>query len=375
MIWGIPKSKGGIVRTIYRLAYLLLCLVFVSCASSTPQSTDVIKPENTHELKQLEYWDSSVVGDRSASVAFSPTADILAAEYGKELVRLHNIVTGQLLAELDPKLGRINTIAFSPDGKLIAAGGGEYREIYVSEFGVRIWNVATQEQVLFLNDFEDIVHSIAFNPNGATLATGEGNPWGGPGTAKIWDLSTGKLLSKFALSSEMGDPQGDWTIFGVSFNPEGITLVTMSENGQVVFWDVEKQTKYKVVTGVAGMGYGVSFSPDGKLLAVFGSAIHNSDEGSDLRLLDVETGKILVRLEGQEVKENSVAFSSIAFSPIEQVLVSTRWDGTVRLWDVETGKAAADLKVSGASDVAFSPDGTLIAIGGDTVSLWGVPDH
>jgi WD40 repeat protein len=337
----------------------------------TLQSLEVITPNNARDLKQLEYWENSPSdGQGDSPVAFSPAGNILATGGGEAPIQLYNLATGKLLTELDTQVGFVNSIVFSPDGKLIAAGGGRYNPV---KRGVQVWDTATQEQLFKLTDFEEAVRSIAFSPDGAMLATADGHPWGGKGSAMLWDVKTGKLLTELTVQGKT-DQLYIQSFSDIAFNPDGTLLAAINADGNVQLWDVKSHKEVGMMTGVSGEGSGVAFSPDGKLLAASGSTGGYSNSTPELRFWNVATGELLFKLEG-----NNATLRKVTFSPNGKLLASTSLDssaGRVKLWDVETGQVLYSFAVPTVTDVAFSPDGTLLATGGFTdARLWGVPEH
>jgi len=331
---------------------------------------EVIMPESTPQVTQL--YKPRLYGaiGGSEKVVFSPNGDILAAGYYSGPVILYDTSTWRPLAVFTTQIGFINSIAFSPDGKLIAAGGGIYGPV---ERGVQIWDVATHQLLLKLDDFDESVRSLAFSPDGAILATADGHPLSGRGSAKIWDTKTGALLAELTVQGKI-DQLYIQAFFDIAFNPDGTLLAAINADGKVQLWDVTSYKEVGLMTGVGGEGSGIAFSPDGKLLAASGSAAGNTNTIPELRLWVMATGELLFKLDG-----HNAAAGKVKFSPDGRILASTSYasDGTVMLWDVDTGEVMAIIDVPGASDVAFSPNGTLLATAGwgDIGRLWDVPPH
>lgn len=338
--------------------------------ASTFQPTEVSTPESTLQATQL--YQPKLLGFVGGiqTVAFSPIDDILAAGYIEGPVILYSTSTWMPLAVITTQIGFINSIAFSPDGKLIAAGGG----IYPAVRGVHIWDVATHQLLFTLDDFDEAVNSLAFSPDGAILATADGHPWSGGGSAKLWDVKTGELLAELTVQGKI-DQLYIQAFFDIAFNPDGSIVAAINADGDVQLWDVVSRKEVGMMTGVSGEGSGIAFSPDGKLLAASGAASGYTNTIPELRLWVVASGELLFKLDG-----HNAAAGKVKFSPDGKILASTSFydsDGTVMLWDVDIGEVLATIDVPGASDVAFSPNGTLLATAGfaDGIRLWSVPSH
>ena len=115
--------------------------------------------------------------------------------------------------------GTVFSVAFSPDGKTLAAGD--------LDGTVRLWDVATRRQLGSpLTSPTGTVQSVAFSPDGKTLASGSAD-----GTVRLWDVATRRQLG-----SPLTSPTG--TAESVAFSPDGKTLASGSADGTVRLWDV-----------------------------------------------------------------------------------------------------------------------------------------
>jgi RNA polymerase sigma factor (sigma-70 family) len=235
-------------------------------------------------------------------------------------------------------------VAFSPDGKKIAAiGAGR---------DITLWDADTGKEIYqFPNKGKQPV-GLAFSPDGKTLVTSDR---GGVSTLTLWDVNTGKEVRRL----EKG-PQGG--SHGITFSPDGKTLATAGYDDTVRWWDAAAGKELRrLECGQKGL-YDLALSPDGKLLATAGV------DGS-IRLWDPNTGAVRGRLSGHPKEAWRVVFS-----PDGKLLASSSED--IRLWDVKKRRQvwACDKKMAAFGPIAFSPDGTLLASGhrDGTIHLWDV---
>jgi WD40 repeat protein len=257
-------------------------------------------------------------------------------------------------------------LALSPDGKRLAAAGLPGM--------VRVWDLDTGQVGPPLQAWPASagrgVGSLAFSADGLLLAAGGGQT-GMPAEVVVWDLRTGK--KRATLPGHMGD------IVAVAFAPDGKRLASGSwdvrnkaQLGEVRVWDLDGAT---VRDTIPTWATALTFSPDGRLLAsVNGPFGPQWGAVGEVKLWDPATGR-----PWQPQLQNAIpgGGSSIAFSPDGGALAVGRYDSTVKVWDVATGRELATLKghIKGIARVAFSPDrATLASLSGEgVVKVWDVP--
>ncbi|MBN1889777.1 MAG: WD40 repeat domain-containing protein [Thermoflexales bacterium] len=323
------------------------------------------------------------------NVAFSPDG-LLLASGEKHEVWLWRSRDGQLLRTLTGHTGGVASLAFSPDGSVLAVGSvGLY-----GEDTVRLWRVSDGQLLGVLEGHTDTIAGLAFSPGGETLASGSYDS-----TVRLWQVSgcsqpaaeCGKLLR--TLKGHMG------YVSSVAFSPAATgdaagqyTLVSGADDGQVCLWQVPEGRLLHTFKGGEAKVTGVAFSPDGTRLAAV-SRTHWSDGGQGhLRLWELAKRTLL---RTQEIHADVI--SSVAFSPDgKRLAAGGQWDGVIRLWRVADGAllglvtrdpAADDPSARAANllfgvsandlvwDVAFSPDGERLAsVSSGYMLLWRVSD-
>jgi len=232
----------------------------------------------------------------------------------------------------------VRCIAFSPDGTILASGAGA--DVFSDEktAEVKLWEVASGKPLASLPGHKFAVYALAFTPDGRTLVTA-----GTDGVMKLWDVSRRK--EQFSVSWQQGP------IGAVAISLDGKTLAAERRN-QVVLWDLHKRRE-RLAFPYLGRVDTLAFSPDNKMLAV------GSTANTVVTIWDAETAERHMTLKG-----HTGWIRCLAFTPDGHTLVSGSVDKTVKLWDMETGKARAGFTSRGQMEVgslSLTRDGTVLA--------------
>ena len=141
--------------------------------------------------------------------------------------------------------GSVYSVAFSPDGKVLASGSGGT---------IKLWDVKSGALLKTLKGHSWSVYSVAFSPDGKVLASGSYDK-----TILLWDVESGALLQTLKGHS--------WGVLSVAFSPDGKVLASGSGDNTIKLWDVKSGALLKTLKGHSDDVLSVAFSPDGKILA------------------------------------------------------------------------------------------------------------
>ncbi|OAA20129.1 serine/threonine protein kinase [Frankia sp. EI5c] len=332
--------------------------------STAPPSTSITAqpPARVGSRNAPELLSTPLAAHTAAvwTVKISPRGDLMATGGDDQVVLLWDVSDPTSPRDLGTRaithLGRVEDVAFAPDGRTLAVAGEET---------LRLWDISNPVSPRALGapltGYAGLMYSVAFAPGGRLLAAA------GSGQAMVlWDVAD---RARPRLVTRL-----DGHTASVTFAPDGRTAAS-GDGTRAVLWDVTAGSSVRATAELpsvaAGWVYAIAFSPDGRTVATAGDA-------RTVQLWDITTPTEPTRL-GAPLADHSATVPAVAFSPDGRTLATGSDDGTVLLWDVTDRTAPSRLgepltSQSGFSAVAFSPDGHMLATaGGDRlVRLWGL---
>jgi WD40 repeat protein len=296
-------------------------------------------------------WRGDTVAGAFA-IAFSPDGTRIATGNPDHTVRLWDVTSGAFLRTLEGHGKWVFSVAFSPDGKTIASASDDQT--------VKLWQADSGRLVATLEGHSGL-RCVAFAPDGRTIAAG-----GTDGSIMLWDAASGTLLR--AIKGH-----GRW-VYSIAFSRDG-RLAFASDAINV--WDEAGLSLTSFGARGAGIDvYSVAFSPDGRSIAA-----GYADESIELWSVDGGSRLRTFKRSAKIIPYHTVNLvQSLAFSPDGRVIASASAnEDSVKLWDAASGVLVGSLQAdgSGVNSVAYSPNGTRIAVSGVdlTVKLWKSANH
>jgi WD40 repeat protein/serine/threonine protein kinase len=338
---------GLIIVALLGVIALLLSRETPTASPASPSALAVLPSEtatmptiganDAHRVAEIQRLGRGTI----SQLAYSPDGRTLAVGGGigvwlydaADLTR-----SPRLLGE---SLSYVRSVAWSADGRLIASGSDDGT--------VRLWEAASGRLLRTLTGHTDYVRSVAWAADGRLIASGSDD-----GTVRLWEAESGRLLRTLEGHTDY--------VLSVAWSADGRLIASGSYDRTVRLWEAESGRLLRTLEGHTGWVRSVVWAADGRLIA------SDSDDGT-VRLWEAESGRLLRTLEGY-----TRAVLSVAWSADGRLIASGSSDGTVRLWEAESGRLLRTLEghTDWVNSVAWSADGRLIASGSAdrTVRLW-----
>ena len=323
-----------------------------------------------------------------ADVAFGPKPSQVTTASWDNSIRIWDTHTKKVVREFQGHTGGINRIDLSEDGRFIVSAS--------FDTDVRLWETRSFVEVGFVEGDRSVLQHLAYSPDGNFVASAHDS-----GDVQLWDVRDYQHLK--TLSGHTG------RVVSVAVSPNNQYVASISDDNTLIVWDwqTEEQIleleaiadrvymvlfgadsdsvyvalresirRYDLETGeqiseisyegAIGGNNSVSISPDGKLLL---AGLRGSSD--NLNLIDLETGEVLLELEG-----HTDGVLSTAFSADGKIGISGSWDNSVRVWDLETGKRLHTLitHTERVTSVDITDDGRYAISGSNdrSMHLWNL---
>lgn len=302
----------------------------VPSQTSLPEP-QVITPENAHEVTRQNFLGRGAIN----GIAWSPDGKQIAAATSSGIY----LVDMTTLAEKQISTSLSTNVSFSHDGSLLASAENSV---------VRVIDVSSEKVLYELKGHTDEINSVAFSPVENIIASSSGDK-----TVKLWDANRGEELHTLAGHNQ-------W-LKSVSFSPDGKYLVSNAYEEPSRLWDVASgQELRKFNNGNVDL----KFSPDGRTLAsgYFGGTV------ATISLWDAASGEELSKLEGAPNFTNDHGTSGfvpmdVAYSPDGTILASKSLYTGIILWDISAREELRTIQPNEEDTyhILFSPDGKQLA--------------
>ena len=293
------------------------------------------------------------VNSQVGALAFRSDGSLLAVGLYKQ-VQLIDPASRKVVATLEGHAHLVRSLAFSPDGSLLAAAGGPPAR----KGEIKIWSVEARRELRAVDGHTDNIYSVAFSPDGKRLAS-----TGYDKLVKLWDVTNGREEQTLKDHTD--------AVFALAFSPDGRLLATGAADRTVKIWDPATGRRLFTLSDSLDSIYALAWHPSGRQLAAVGA--DKTLRTWDIGETESEGGKLARAITGHED-----AVLQVAYSPDGKSLVTASADGHIKVWDPNTliERRVLERQPDWVMAMTFSPDGKWLAAGryDGSVSLYDASD-
>ncbi|MEH2123766.1 NB-ARC domain-containing protein [Nostoc sp.] len=294
------------------------------------------------------------------AVHFALNGQTLVSSSHDTDIRIWDVRYGNCLNVLKGHTSGVQCVRYSPDGQQLASG--------CRDGSIRLWSGycsndrQSNPAFKLLHGHTDWVWDITFSPDGRLLASASCD-----GTLRLWSVPDGQAIHVF--NGHIHD------VYGVVISADGQWLMSAGQDNTVRLWHLQSGQSLKTLRGYTSGVHSLSLSADDRMLA-------SSGQNKTIQLWQLPLDDNPVTLRPYKTLSSKTrwiaSLSNLSFSPDSQTLAINRHDGSIAVWNVQTG----DLDQWSAHSasvwaVLFSPGGQVLASSSEdrTVRLWDVQTH